>query len=317
MSLTAEQSTSGLDLDVRPLSGRIGSEIVGSNLHELDDALVAGIRAAILEHKVVFFRSQHLSEEQHRALTGSLGTITLGHPTLPIEDGHAEVFDLDSLKGASANHWHTDVTFVDRPPAFSVLRSLVIPPVGGDTLWANTEAGYEDLPKDLKVLAESNRAVHTNGQDYGRLDVKETKEGSVSREEEEYIKTFVSTVFETEHPIVSVHPETGRRGLLLGGFAARIAGHSTAESVDIVRTLQSYVVRPENTVRWKWTEGDVIIWDNRATQHYAINDYRGAARRVQRMTTLGEPIVGVDGSTSKSVRGDATYYYSAAEAGAR
>ena len=131
------------------------------------------------------------------------------------------------------------------------------------------------------------------------------------------IDHVVSTVFETEHPIVSVHPETGRRGLLLGGFAARIAGHSTAESVDIVRTLQSYVVRPENTVRWKWTEGDVIIWDNRATQHYAINDYRGAARRVQRMTTLGEPIVGVDGSTSKSVRGDATYYYSAAEAGAR
>jgi taurine dioxygenase len=315
MSLTAEQPSNSLDLDLRPLAGRIGAEIIGVDLHELGDGVPAAIRAAVLTHRVVFFRGQQLSEDEHRSLAGSLGTVTLGHPTLPVEAGHREVFDLDSLKGASANHWHTDVTFVDRPPAFSILRSLTIPPVGGDTVWANTVAAYEDLPLDLKVLADSIRAVHTNGQDYGRVDVKAAKEGSVTKEEEEYLTDFVSTVFETEHPVVSIHPETGERALLLGGFASRIVGHSTAESVDILRTLQAYVTRPENTVRWKWTEGDVVIWDNRSTQHYAINDYRGAARRVQRMTTLGERIVGVEGATSRAIKGDATYYYSATSRG--
>ena len=222
------------------------------------------------------------------------------------------LFDLDSRAGAAANHWHTDVTFVQRPPTFSILRAIVIPDVGGDTLWANTAAAYLDLRPGIRAMADELRAVHTNGQDYGRVDVAAAK-GRLRPEQLEHLKNFVSTVYETEHPVVRIHPETGEPTLLLGGFAQRIVGHSSSESADILRTLQGYVIRPENTVRWKWQEGDVAIWDNRSTQHYAIYDYGSERRRVQRVTTAGFTPTGLDGRESVAIQGDATTYYQAGE----
>jgi alpha-ketoglutarate-dependent sulfate ester dioxygenase len=295
-------------LQVRRLTGRIGAELAGVDLGTLDEVDLVAIRRALLDHRVVFFRDQAIDAAGQIAFASRLGPLTLGHPTLPRLTDDPEIFDLDSIAGASANHWHTDVTFVERPPIFSVLHALVIPAVGGDTLWANTVAAYRDLPEDLRQLADGLRAVHSNGHDYGRVDVAALK-GKLRPEQIAHLQAFVSEVYETEHPVVRVHPETGESALLLGGFAHQLVGHANSESVDLIRIFQSYVTRPENIVRWHWQEGDVAIWDNRATQHYAIADYGDQRRRMQRVTTVGVPALGLDGRPSRSLQGDASRYY--------
>jgi alpha-ketoglutarate-dependent taurine dioxygenase len=294
---------------VQPLTCRIGAVLDGVDLADsLSDGAMIAIRDALLAHQVVFFRNQRLDATGQIAFARMLGPLTRAHPTLPASEGDPELFDLDSIAGASANHWHTDVTFVERPPTYSVLRSVIVPEVGGDTLWANTVAAYDDLRPDLRVLADSLRAVHTNGNDYGRVDVAALN-GTLSPERLEHLRTFVSTVYETEHPVVRVHPETGEPALLLGGFAQRLVGHSSQESTDLLRTLQAYVIRPENTVRWRWRPGDVVVWDNRSTQHYAVADDAPQRRRVQRVTTAGDLVEGLDGSMSRALQGDASDYY--------
>ncbi len=294
---------------VKALTPRIGAVLTGVDLNgALSDAEVDGIRAAILAHRVVFIRDQHLDATGQTSFARRLGKVTRAHPTLPASPESPALFDLDSRGGSAANHWHTDVTFVERPPMFSVLRAITIPDIGGDTLWANTVAAYQDLRPSIRILADELRAVHTNGQDYGRADVAQAN-GRVRPEQLEHLKQFVSTVYETEHPVVRVHEETGERALLLGGFAQKLVGHSSSESVDILRTLQSYVTRPENTVRWHWRQGDVAVWDNRATQHYAIYDYGTRHRRVERITTAGVVPVGLDGRLSMALQGSDAHYY--------
>ena len=296
---------------VKQVTPRIGAVVSGVDLAEsLSDEVVSDIQGALLAHRVVFFREQQLDADQHVGFAQRLGQVTRAHPTLPSSKKNAGLFDLDSQAGAAANHWHTDVTFVQVPPALSILHAIVIPEIGGDTLWANTVAAYEDLRPSLRAMANELRAVHTNGQDYGRVDVAAAK-GNLRPEQLEHIHSFVSTVYETEHPVVRVHPETGERALLLGGFAQKLVGHNSAESVDILRTLQAYITRPENTVRWQWREGDVAIWDNRSTQHYAIYDYGSRRRRVQRVTTAGVLPTGLDGRESVAIQGDASHYYRA------
>jgi taurine dioxygenase len=295
------------ELAVRRLTVRIGAELSGVQLREASDEQIAEVRSALLAHRVVFIRDQDLSAREQIDFARRLGPLTQGHPTLPIVDGQELILDLDSLAGGSANHWHTDVTFVDRPPMYSILRAMVIPEVGGDTLWANTVSGYADLPDDLRQLADQLRAVHSNGHDYARPDVValRAKIGDVRLAN---LAAFASEVFETEHPVVRIHPETSEPALLLGGFAHRLVGHSSAESVDLIRIFQSYVTRPENVVRWHWRAGDVAIWDNRSTQHYAIYDYGDEHRRMQRVTTAGTPIAGLDGRPSVALQGDSTLY---------
>ncbi len=307
--MTTNESVVATRIQVQPITPRIGAEISGVDLTtELPDETRAEIRSALLAHRVVFFRNQFLDADGQIAFARGLGPLTRAHPTLPSAAESPALFDLDSQAGASANHWHSDVTFVEQPPNFSILRAVVIPEIGGDTLWANTVAGYEDLRPSIRALANELRAVHTNGQDYGRVDVAKAK-GRLRPEQLEHLKSFVSTVYETEHPVVRTHPETGEPALLLGGFAQRLVGHHAAESADILRTLQAYITRPENTVRWHWRAGDVAVWDNRSTQHYAIFDYGSRHRRVQRVTTAGVTPVGLDGRPSVALAGDSGDYY--------
>jgi alpha-ketoglutarate-dependent sulfate ester dioxygenase len=286
-------------LRVRPVAGRIGAEVVGADIGgNLDDEVVAAIAAALVDHKVLFFRGQHLDPASHVAFARRFGTLTLGHPTVPALEGHPNVFELDAAKGARANVWHTDVTFVDRPPAASILNAVTIPPFGGDTVWANTEAAYLDLPDHLRSLADQLWARHSNTSDYGSI----TTAGS------SYTAAFLSNQFEARHPVVRVHPMSGRPSLLLGGFARRIEGLSAQESADLIRTFQTYVTRPENTVRWRWQTGDVAMWDNQSTQHYAIDDFGDQPRRVQRVTLVGDPVRSLGGVAGESVTGDAAAY---------
>ena len=292
------------DFDIRPVAGRIGAEIVGVDLTaDLDDTVIAEIRAALLQWKVVFFRGQQaLGPDGHVRFAARFGELTTAHPTVPSLPDQPNILDLDYSRSPSrANNWHTDVTFVDRPPLGSVLRAVVIPPYGGDTVWANSVTAYADLPVHLRALADTLRAVHTNVHDYATAQ-------KFSPEQRKAADVFASQAFETEHPVVRVHPETGEQGLYIGGFARTITGLSSAESTDLLRILQSYVTTPENTVRWRWQPGDVAFWDNRATQHYAVADYGDLPRRVQRITLAGDVPVGADGRESTSLRGDSTHY---------
>jgi alpha-ketoglutarate-dependent taurine dioxygenase len=286
-----------------PLTPEIGAEISGLSLARVDDGAVSAIQAALLDHKVLFFRDQDISQEDQIAFAKRLGELTGGHPTLPSPEGQQFVLELDSLLGGRADHWHTDVTFALEPPAISILRAVELPPVGGDTQWASTEAAYDRLPGPLQRLAGELHAVHTNDYDYGRA-LRSDDDEDARRHRD----AFTSTVFETEHPVVRVHPETGRATLLLGGFARQLVGLPSDVSRDLLRVFASYVTRPEHIVRWRWRPGDVAIWDNRATQHYAVNDYGDAHRVVQRVTVSGVRPMGLDGWQSEARRGDASSY---------
>lgn len=301
---STQGSTQGQTMEVQRLAGRIGALIGGIDLNtSLSGEQVGHIRQALLANKVVFFRGQNLDSEGQLSFAARFGPLTIAHPTLESAKDEPNLFELDSLEGARANYWHTDVTFTDRPPTASVLRAVLIPPVGGDTIWANTVTAYSDLPESLRALAASLRAIHTNDHDYGRKLRRETGAPSARRADR-----FTSKLFETEHPVVRVHPETSERSLLLGGFARQIVGLTSAESADLIRTMQQYVTRPENTVRWRWQAGDVAMWDNRATQHYGVHDYGDEHRVVHRVTVAGEVPVGVDGRPSIAKVGDASYY---------
>jgi taurine dioxygenase len=286
------------DADVLPLTPRTGAEIRNIRLSgDLPDSLVDQIKARIALHKVVFFRGQHeLDDAAQEAFARRLGQL-VPHPTQKIRDASEAILELDSDHGGRADQWHTDVTFVPDYPKYSVLRGVTIPEVGGDTVWANTATAFNDLPTPLQQLAESLRAVHSNAYDYAAQRPRATE-----ADRKHYEEVFRSTVFETEHPVVHVHPETGEKNILLGSFVQRIKGLDRFESAKLYEVFQSHVTSPENTVRWRWQEGDVAIWDNRATQHRAVNDYGDARRVVRRVTISGTVPVGVDGATSRAIR---------------
>ena len=286
-------------LDIRPVAGRIGAEISGVRLSgDLGAETIAAIRQALFKYKVIFFRGQtHLEDRDQEAFAKLLGN-PVAHPTVPRREGTDYTLEISSEHGGRANSWHTDVTFVDAYPQASILRAVVIPDAGGDTVWANTAAAYDDLTPELKDLADRLWALHTNDYDYAAQGPKRS---------EEFLKrfksTFVSTVYETEHPVVRVHPETGERTLVLGHFVKKILEVSGTDSHHLFQLLQSHVTRPENTVRWRWTPGDVAIWDNRATQHYGVADYGDDRRILHRVTIDGDVPVSVDGRTSVARKG--------------
>jgi alpha-ketoglutarate-dependent taurine dioxygenase len=296
-------------LDIRPVAGRIGAEIVGVRLsHELPDETLWAIEDALHKHKVIFFRGQnHLDDAGQEAFAARLGD-PVAHPTVPVADGSTYLLELNSDRGGRANSWHTDVTFVDAYPKASILRAVTSPTHGGDTVWANTAEAYERLPEELRELADRLWALHTNAYDYAAA-----KPGVTQEQVEQYRAVFASTVYETEHPVVRVHPVTGERTLVLGHFIKQLLGFSSADSRRLFDILQEQVTRLENTVRWRWTQGDVAIWDNRATQHYAVDDYGDQHRVMRRVTLDGDVPVSIDGRRSRIRKGLATPQKLAAE----
>ena len=235
------------------------------------------------------------------------GELTTAHPTVPAAAGAPNVLPVDSEDGRS-NRWHTDVTFVLNPPQASTLRSVVVPPYGGETLIANAAAAYRDLPAPLRDFADTLWAVHTNDYDYA------IPPESLDEAERERRAVFISIEYETAHPVVRVHPLTGERGLFIGGFAQRIVGLSNGESRDILRLLQAYVIRPENVLRLAGEPGQLVLFDNRITQHYAVDNYDDLPRRLNRVTVAGDIPVGADGRQSYAIQGDASHYTPVVEA---
>jgi alpha-ketoglutarate-dependent sulfate ester dioxygenase len=293
-----------MSIDIQRLGGRIGASVTGIDLKQpVDEGDAKAIHDALVEHKVLVFRDQHLDDEQHQRFAALFGELTLAHPTVPSVDGQANVLEVAGGEGARANAWHTDVTFVVAPPKATTLRSLVIPPYGGDTLFSNTSAAYADLPEHLRVLADRLWAEHSNEYDYAE------HPQFRSAEVEDYHKVFVSTRYRTAHPVVRVNPDSGKPNLFIGNFVTGIIGLSKTESRDILRLLQHYVTRPENTLRHKWQVGDLVVWDNRSTQHYAADDYGDLDRKLHRVTVAGDVPVSTDGTKSYILEGDEATHY--------
>ena len=298
-------------IDVRKVGGNIGAEVSGIAVGgDLDAEVVAELRSALLTHRVVFLRDQdHADEVAQQQFAALLGTPTKPHPTVA-GDGQA-VLPIDS-DFSKANSWHTDVTFVDRIPAISILRAVTLPPYGGSTVWANTVRAYETLHPSLRALVNGLWAVHSNLYDYvGAKD--ESRIGGLDVKEQSYRDEFEHLEFETEHPVVRIHPETGERALVLGHFVRRFVGLSSADSQDLFALLQRHVITLENTVRWSWRDGDIAIWDNRSTQHYAVADYDDHPRLLHRITLAGDVPISVDGRRSVVRKGDASAYSPVAE----
>lgn len=284
-------------LEIVPVAGRIGAEIRGIALSgDLDDATVAAIRAALVRHKVIFFRDQHhLDDQVQEAFAERFGK-PVAHPTVPVVPGTRYLLELNSREGYAASSWHTDVTFVPDYPEASILRALIIPEAGGDTVWANGVTAYEELPDSLKTLVDGLWALHTNLYDYAEV------LGRSRELVEQHRKVFASTVYETEHPVVRVHPESGERALLLGHFVKNFVGLNQADSQRLFSILQDHITKPENTVRWRWRLGDVAIWDNRSTQHRAVADFGPQPRQLRRATISGDVPVAIDGSRSRVIK---------------
>lgn len=281
-------------LSIRPLSGHIGAEVQGIQLgSQMAPNDIRFITQALLTHRVIFFRRQHHLDDLAQELFAQAFGEIVKHPTMGGKTGSA-ILELHSHEGGRANSWHTDVTFGLRPPKLSVLRALALPDAGGDTVWANTVAAYQHLPSSLQDLVDKLWAVHGNDFDYAASRV-ELLHDPVAKE---YRKKYAAQVIKTEHPVVQIHPETGEKSLLLGHYAQRFVQYDTHDSNRLYEILQAHITRLENTVRWHWATGDVAIWDNRSTQHYAINDYGDATRVMRRVTVIGDIPVAVDGRKS-------------------
>jgi len=245
----------------------------------------------------VFFPGQHLDPESHQAFAGRFGELTEGHPVIPGLPGSPNVFEIDYTKARTvyANYgdvstrrqgldWHTDVTFVKRPPLGSILRAVVVPPAGGDTLFSDQVAAFADLSPALQAFLSTLTAVHDGQSQFkGVLDA--VGEG---RWEGKALPSLDPVV----HPVVRTHPETGDRSLFVNpGFTSHIVELDRSESDALLAFLYRHSVRPEFTVRYHWSVGDVGFWDNRSTQHSVVGDFGGQQRVIQRVTLRGdEPV---------------------------
>lgn len=271
-------------ITVRPLAGALGAEISGVDLAaDLDDEVVAAIRAAWLEHLVVVFRDQPISDDAFVAFARRIGPIGR-YPFVPGIDGHPEIIAVLKEAHETVNFggiWHSDTAYLERPPSATLLVAREIPPHGGDTLFANQYLAYERLSPGMRELLLPLRAINSSAM----ADVSKTREdrlvgNGAGAPVEDY---------EASHPVVRTHPETGRRALYVNcAHTERFDGMTAEESRPLLQYLHAWQVRPELTCRLRWEVGSLAMWDNRCTQHHPINDYHGHRRLLHRITLEGD-----------------------------
>lgn len=280
-----------------PITGSFGAELVGGNART--DFAPGQLLSLLEEHLVLVLRDQYLSHADQVELARSLGEPTPAHPVVPGHPDHPEILELDAAKGGKNARWHTDVTFVATPPAASVLVADHVPSFGGDTLWADMRGAYENLNPALCRLIEDLSAVHRISPlaYWG-----EPFDTALSREDAQKLFDDATRVPPVVHPMVRIHPRTGRPSLFVNpGFTTHVAGFSRIESENLLKLLYEHATQPEFVLRHRWQPGDVVIWDNRATMHYATDDYGTAERRMRRVTIRGDRPVGPDGFESTVV----------------
>ncbi|EGD02376.1 Taurine catabolism dioxygenase TauD/TfdA [Burkholderia sp. TJI49] len=276
---------------IEPLTCAIGAEITGVNLADAarDDALFAEIRAALLKHKVVFLRNQDIARADHVAFARRFGELE-DHPVVgcdPENPGLVRIYKSpDAPNDHYENGWHADATWREIPQMGAVLRCVECPPVGGDTMWANMVLAYEKLPRHVKDLIAPLRARHSIEATFGAVMPIDKRLALKAR------------FPDAEHPVVRTHPETGEKVLFVCGFTThftnyhnpgnvRVGQDFTRGASDLLQYLISQAAIPEYQVRWRWRQGDIAIWDNRATQHYAVMDYPPCHRKMERAGIIG------------------------------
>jgi taurine dioxygenase len=279
----AEDGRGPAPFEVEPLGAKLGAEIHGTNLKEpMDPETFEAFESALIEHKVLVVRDQHLTTEQHVKMSRMFGELEV-HPMRP-QGEFPEILVLDNHKDnpvLSTDVWHSDTTFRRNPTKYTILRCQIMPKVGGDTLWANMESAYEGLSDIFKKMIADLRAVH-DFQNF-RVLFKKTAEDQVKLRKMEELFPNPS------HPVVRTHPVTGRKCIYVNPqFTMQIEGLEPAESRAILDLLFAQVHVPEYQFRVRWKPGTVVFWDNRSTQHYAANDYYPERRRMERTAVLGD-----------------------------
>ena len=270
-------------LKVRPIGGALGAEIAGVDLAaELSDAMIGAIRQALLDHLVIFFRDQDLPPARFLAFARRLGT-PIEYPFVKGIEGYPEIINVAKLEHETVNFggvWHADTTYLQEPPMATLLVARQVPEAGGDTLFANQYLAYDRLSEKLRALLRGLRGVSSSA----KADASRTREDRIRSDgSAEARKLLVA-----EHPAVRTHPETGRKALYVNrAHTIGFAGMTEAESRPMLEFLFDHQIRPEFTCRFRWTPGALAIWDNRCAQHYAVNDYAGQRRIMQRITLAG------------------------------
>lgn len=273
------------DCCVRPLTPSVGALVDGvDTARPLPPAIVARLRRAVLDHGVLFFRDQQLSDEAMAAFAAQFGR-PISEPFVNATDVNAPPVgqaDMQRAKHATAV-WHSDTSFVPEPPTFTALRAVEVPAFGGDTCWSSMVAAYEALSDRMRQFLDGLSCVHSMSPVLARMG------GNMARN---YTSNGEAHGREHVHPLVRVHPETGRKALFYNeGWVVAISDLSPAESDSVIALLREHVKSPEFAMRWHWRNNDLALWDNRSVQHYAVPDY-GGTRVMQRVVTAGETVIG-------------------------
>lgn len=269
---------------ISPISPAIGARVDGVDLSRpLEDAVFTALENALVRHQVLFFENQPLTPRQQRDFAARFGDLHI-HPIYPNVPEQPEIMVLDTGPHNPTDNdvWHTDVTFIETPPAIVALSGKRLPPIGGDTLWTSATAAYDGLSAPLRALLEPLRAEH----DFTKAFPEWRHSGLADHDRWREARERHPPVI---HPVVRTHPVSGRKALFVNeNFTTRIVGLTARESDGILRVLFDHVTRPEFTVRWHWKADDLALWDNRSTQHYAVNDYLPHHRLMHRVTVIGD-----------------------------
>jgi taurine dioxygenase len=271
-------------IEIRPVSGAIGAEIHGVDLtRELSDEAIADIRRAWLEHAVIFFRGQHLTPAQFMDFAQRFGQ-PVEYPFLKGLPGFPHITPVVKLEHETVNFggiWHSDTTYLDEPPMGTMLLAREVPLARGDTLFANQYLAYETLSSGMRKLLDDLVAINSSA----KADVTKSREDRMKTEGREHARRE----YVAEHPVVRMHPETGRRALYVNaGHTVRFKDMTEEESAPLLEFLYRHQIKPELTCRFAWAVGSIAFWDNRAAQHYPINDYHGQRRVMHRITLAGD-----------------------------
>lgn len=283
------------DWAITPITGTFGATLTGGRVA---DGVDGGWLSSLLEeHLLLVLPGQRITHAEQVELARALGEPTPAHPVVPGHPDHPEILVLDGASGGRNARWHTDVTFVPTPPAASVLVADIIPAYGGDTMWADSRTAFERLSPALQAAVEGLEAVHRISPlaYWG-----EPFDTALSRDDMQQLYDDSLRVPPVIHPVVRVHPVTGRKNLFVNpGFTTHIVGLSRIESDGLLRLLYEHLAQPEFTLRHRWSAGDVVIWDNRSTLHYAVDDYGTVERLMRRVTIRGGTPVGPTGVESR------------------
>lgn len=269
-------------MQVRKLNGALGAVVDGVVLESIDDDAFARVHDALLQHQVLFFRDQHLSDDGQLALARRLGTPSV-YPITKHFGGTASLHVIADTADSppDADGWHTDITWLPQPPAVAILAALQIPAYGGDTMWADLYGALEHISPPLRAALRGLHVRHTQGAEfwdsYTRI--------AGTEHLEELQRAFPGAT----HPLVRTHPETGRDALFVSGyFMDSVVGLHPDESAWLLDWVRRRIDDPNLQVRWSWREGDVAIWDERCTNHRALSDHYPQDRRMRRCTVDGD-----------------------------